>query len=344
MNSDCEIVQGSLTTAFPTLLKGLVYITIVLFILVSMSAKLTGVIFGSIFAIIILCVPYFIFMYQFGKKIQEEKAAATTIAEESITNVRTVKAFNNEEFEIGRFRAKNEKVMRLGKRKALYDSIFVFALCVIVFGTFGLVIWNSYKLYSEGKITVGDIFLFISYLLGLMGNFGGVAGVIAQLAQMAGAADKIMVLIDHKSKVNAFGGDKMEDDSVRGTIELRDVKFTYPCRDDVAVLKGISLKVDPDVNRVVALCGTSGCGKSSTIAMIERFYDPDEGTVLFNGRDIRELDPRWYHQQIAIVQQEPVLFSGSILDNITFGIDLDGMTEEEVETLVVDACKQANAH
>ena len=112
---------------------------------------------------------------------------------------------------------------------------------------------------------------------------------------MTGAADKIMSLILLKPAVNSSGGDTIDNETAEGVIELKDVHFTYPCRDDVKVLKGMSLKVDPRENRVVAICGTSGCGKSSTIAIIERFYDPDQGTVLFNGKDVRELDPRWYH-------------------------------------------------
>jgi len=88
------------------------------------------------------------------------------------------------------------------------------------------------------------------------------------------------------------------------------------------VLKGVSFSVDTEKNRVVALCGTSGCGKSSLISLIERFYDADEGEVLFNGVNVKDLEPKWYHNQIAIVQQEPVLFSGSISENITYGLDI----------------------
>ena len=109
------------------------------------------------------------------------------------------------------------------------------------------------------------------------------------------------------------------------------------------VLKGISFQLDSEKNRVIALCGTSGCGKSSTISLVERFYDPDQGEVLFNGTDVRELDPRWYHRQIAIVQQEPVLFSGTILDNITFGLDLEDKSEEDIKQMVDDATEQASA-
>ena len=85
-------------------------------------------------------------------------------------------------------------------------------------------------------------------------------------------------------------------------MELRNVVFSYPTRKEKPALKGVSLSVNHDKKRVVALCGESGCGKSTVIQMIERFYDPDEGQVLFNGRDLKELDYTWYHNQVSIVQ------------------------------------------
>lgn len=98
-----------------------------------------------------------------------------------------------------------------------------------------------------------------------------------------------------ESKVNSHGGDTLQDSEVSGVLELSSVSFKYPTKPDVQVLKNVSLKVDSKKNRVVALCGTSGCGKSSIISLIERFYDPQEGQVLFNGINIRDLDPQWYH-------------------------------------------------
>ena len=131
---------------------------------------------------------------------------------------------------------------------------------------------------------------------------------------------------------------------ISGHLEFKNVKFSYPNKADVQVLKGVSFSVDNESKRVVALCGTSGCGKSSIISLIERFYDPEEGEVLFNGRNLKDLNPKWYHNQIAIVQQEPVLFSGTIRENICYGIDLDNMNDEQIIAMMDEACKQANAY
>ena len=122
------------------------------------------------------------------------------------------------------------------------------------------------------------------------------ANVFGNVASIFGATDKVVELMNIQEAINTRDGDRLAESETKGTIEIRDIKFSYPSKQSVEVLKGVSLTVENNKNRVVALCGTSGCGKSTIISMIERFYDPTSGQILFNGRDIRELDPRWYHQ------------------------------------------------
>ena len=130
----------------------------------------------------------------------------------------------------------------------------------------------------------------------LMMNFGMIGGIFVQMSFVLGSSDKVMQLILYECKMKIEGGVKMpEAECQKGILEFKNVNFTYPCRDDVHVLKDVSFTVDAEKKRVIALCGTSGSGKSTCVAMCERFYDPDSGTVLFNGKDIRELEPKWYH-------------------------------------------------
>jgi ABC-type multidrug transport system fused ATPase/permease subunit len=190
------------------------------------------------------------------------------------------------------------------------------------------VMYVASLLHKDGKIELGDISAFLLYMLAMLMNFGILAQVFGNVASIVGATDKIVEMINVEPLINTEGGTKIPSEETMGNIELRDVKFHYPNKSEIPVLKGISLKVENKKNRVVALCGTSGCGKSTIISMIERFYDPASGSILFNGHDIKTLNPRWYHQQIAIVQQEPVLFSGTIKENITYGLDnIEGMDE-----------------
>ena len=141
--------------------------------------------------------------------------------------------------------------------------------------------------------------------------------------------------MEYEPQINTTGGIKLEEKQSKGEITLSDVKFAYPSKKDIEVLKGINLDIKH--NKVVAIVGPSGklyfycntwlgCGKSSLISMIERFYDPKEGKVLFDGVDIKTLEPQWYHQQVAIVSQEPVLFSGTIGENISYGLKENEVT------------------
>ncbi len=164
---------------------------------------------------------------------------------------------------------------------------------------------------------------------------------------MFGSSYEIAVLIVTPNMVNTEGEKQPESDYtpdilVQDAIELKDVKFAYPSIPNVEVLKGVSINVVK--NQVVALVGHSGCGKSSVISLIERFYDPIEGKVLFSNEDLRDLDNKWYHQkQLALVQQEPLLFSCSIIDNICYGVDFGDATEDEKFERVKEACRVANA-
>lgn len=144
-------------------------------------------------------------------------------------------------------------------------------------------------------------------------------------------------MLEYAPKINSEGGVVPANEAeLHGQVTLKDVKFAYPTKKEVEVLKGVT--IDIQRNKVVALVGPSGCGKSSIISMIERFYDPASGQVLYNGLDVKTLNPRWYHRQIAIVAQEPVLFSGTIKDNIVYGLD------KWDQELLDEACRNSNAY
>lgn len=122
------------------------------------------------------------------------------------------------------------------------------------------------------------------------------------------------------------------------------MEFSYPQHDDIKVLNDVSIQVSNDKNRVVALVGHSGCGKSSVISLIEQFYRPTRGHIYFNGVNVKDLDPKWYHKQVAIVQQEPILFSGDIRSNIFYGMDITGYSEPELVQMLDEATRLASAY
>ncbi|NXB01592.1 MDR1 protein, partial [Cnemophilus loriae] len=123
---------------------------------------------------------------------------------------------------------------------------------------------------------------------------------------------------------------------IKGNLEFKNVYFNYPSRPDVEILKGLNLKISS--GQTVALVGGSGCGKSTTVQLIQRFYDPKEGMVTIDGQDIRTLNVRYLREVIGVVNQEPVLFATTIAENIRYG--REDVTMEEIEK----ATKEANAY
>ena len=163
---------------------------------------------------------------------------------------------------------------------------------------------------------------------------------IVNVGKVWGSSYKCAKMIVSKKIVKWEGNEKIENNEA-GNFDLKDVKFNYPSKQDVQVLKGVT--IDVRTNQIVALVGQSGCGKSSIISLLERFYDPVEGKVLFNDIDLKDIDNEWYHQtQVAIVQQEPILFSGSIKSNILYGVDFGDLNEDAINERLETACRQAN--
>jgi ATP-binding cassette subfamily B (MDR/TAP) protein 1 len=150
------------------------------------------------------------------------------------------------------------------------------------------------------------------------------------------AASLFFRAVDQTPKIDVFDQGGAEPESVTGHIEVRDVHFAYPTALDVPVCKGYSLNVE--AGQTVALSGPSGSGKSTIIALIERFYDPHSGVVMLDGIDIKTLNVRWLRSQLGLVSQEPVLFQGTVAENIRYG--KPDATQAEIE----EAARNANAH
>lgn len=158
------------------------------------------------------------------------------------------------------------------------------------------------------------------------------------MAKARNAANELQKLVELKPSIDHWSKDGKEIDHVDGTIEFRDVHFRYPTRPEVPVLRGLSLTVKP--GQYVALVGASGCGKSTTIAMMERFYDPLAGAVYVDGNEISSLNLNQYRSFLALVSQEPTLYQGTIKENILLGDDRDDVPDEQI----IQACKDANIY
>ena len=208
-----------------------------------------------------------------------------------------------------------QRSYQLARTRAGAASVFFAAASFGGYAAAALVFWYGGRLVLRGGMSVGGLTSFLVYTLIVAFSLGALADLWADFMRALGAAERVFELLDRKPVLAASGGLQLPE--VRGKVELRGVRFSYPARRDVRVIDGVELTLNE--GELVALVGPSGAGKSTLAALIGRLYDPDQGAVLLDGRDVRELDPLWLRRRIGVVAQEPILFSTSIADNIRYG-------------------------
>ncbi|MBI2267122.1 MAG: ABC transporter ATP-binding protein [Armatimonadetes bacterium] len=272
-------------------------------------------------------------MREISERAQQKVADLATLVHETITGIQVVKSFTREDYEIKKFKAKNEEWYTATMK---INQITLTQVPVVEFFTalgFCVVIWYGALEVITGKFTVGDMFAFWGYMLIATNPLNRLTGTYTNVQQSLAAAGRIFELLEQEREAHDTPGAKSLP-SIKGAVEFQDVSFAYEGED--LVLKNVSLQVEP--GQIVALVGPSGAGKTSTVGLIPRFYNPQSGRILVDGVDIRTITLKSLREQIAIVLQETLLFSGTIRDNIAYGKP-DATTEE-----IVQAAKAANAH
>ncbi|XP_059844068.1 ABC transporter B family member 1-like [Hypanus sabinus] len=338
LSSDTQIIQNTLTVNLSMLLRYTLQIIGSIVLMFVVSPALTGVLLASIPVVAIGGVLYGEFVKRLRKQFQDELAAVGSTAEETISNIRTVRTFCSEKKSEELYGKGIDKSYQIGKKLALAEGSFSGLVLTISQGAIVLVLWYGAKLVYDGRhgksgISFGTLASFMVYSMNVAMAFGMLASLYGDFMQAVGASIRIFELLDRKPKIPCVGGSRL--DSLEGRLEFQKVSFTYPTRQAFQVLKEMTFEIEP--GNMVALVGPSGGGKSTIVNLIERFYDPDSGRILLGKYDLQNLDPQWFRQKISVVSQEPTLFATSIKKNITYG------REANMEE-VIDAAKKANAH
>uniref|UniRef100_A0A8C2EUT6 ATP-binding cassette sub-family B member 5 n=1 Tax=Cyprinus carpio TaxID=7962 RepID=A0A8C2EUT6_CYPCA len=265
-------------------------------------------------------------------------AKAGAVAEEILVAIRTVVAFNGQKKAVEKYEKNLIEAKNFGVKKAITTNVSMGLTQFIIFGTYALAFWYGTKLsvdepenYSIGRV----IIVFFSVMIGSF-SLGQGAPNLESIAKARGAAYEVYKTIDMPRPIDSSSNEGHKPDHVIGDIEFKNIHFSYPSRKDVKILQGMSLKIPH--GKTIALVGASGCGKSTTIQLLQRFYDPDSGEVTLDGHDIRSLNVRWLRENMGIVSQEPVLFGTTIAENIRYG--REDATDEDIER----AIKEANAY
>ncbi|KAL2146186.1 hypothetical protein VTI28DRAFT_5026 [Corynascus sepedonium] len=279
-------------------------------------------------------------------KILNTHAQANSFAEGVLASARTVHAFEMRSRLVAKFDAFLAEAHRWGnKNSPLFGALFSIEYTIIYLG-FGLAFWQGVQMLARGEIeTSGQIFtVLLSVAIGSI-NITMLAPYSIEFTRAAASAAALFKLIDRKSAINPFDKSGEEPCEVTGLVELENVTFAYPTRPNTTVLDDFTLKVP--AGKVTALVGQSGSGKSTIVGLIERWYNPLSGVIKLDGRPIDTLNLNWLRKNVRLVQQEPVLFQGTVFDNIAYGLvgtPWENAPREEQMAHVQEAAKMAFAH
>ncbi|KAL7140951.1 hypothetical protein ABFS83_08G021500 [Erythranthe nasuta] len=264
-------------------------------------------------------------------------AKTSMIAGEGVSNIRTVAAFSAQEKILSLF--SNE--LRLPQKQSLRRSQcsgLLFGLSQLaLYASEALILWYGSHLVSKGVSTFSKVIKVFVVLVITANSVAETVSLAPEIIRGGEAVGSVFSILDRPTRIDPDDTEAEAVESIRGEIELRHVDFAYPSRPDVMVFKDFSLRIRAGHSQ--ALVGASGSGKSSVIALIERFYDPLSGKVMVDGKDIRRLNLKSLRRRIGLVQQEPALFAASIFENIAYGKD-GAATEAEV----IEAARAANVH
>lgn len=270
---------------------------------------------------------------------------ASVLAQDALSSIKTIHAFGAQQKIITKYEDFLEEAHKEGKKKSLLFGILFSVQTFMVMSGTALAFWEGFRLYQDGEIgNVGTVFtVVLSVTLGatsVMLIFPQFEAISAATA----AASELFSIIDKPSLLDPLSAEGMRPTSCTGDIQIRDLRFAYPTRPSVQVLQGLDLSIP--AGKTTALVGPSGCGKSTLVGLLERWYEPASGHILLDGHSISEYNTKWLRSTFRLVQQEPVLFQGTIFENVAKGFvdEQRNLPKEAQMKLIQEACSASNAH
>ena len=338
LTNDVSAIQQSITSNLLTFVQQVVFLVGALVLVLATDWRLAAIVLALVPPIVVTGAIFGRRLQTLANETQAELGTATTVLEETIAGARTVKAFAREEYEVERYGESVGRVFAVAMRRTRLRSVFGPLMGLFVaLGITGVLVFGVREV-GAGRLTPGELVSSLMYMLLVAGPIGALTGVYAQLREASGAAERLFELMDTTPEVVEAPGAAPLPAPAAGRVRLEGISFRYAPTGGEAptVLRGVSLDVAP--GETLALVGPSGAGKSTLVNLLLRFYDPIEGRITIDGHDTRAVTLRSLREAIGVVPQDPVLFGGTIRENIAYG--RLGAVDDEI----VAAARAANAH
>lgn len=334
LSTDTNLMGRAVALNVNVLLRTLVKTLGMLYLMVSLSWKLTLLMLMETPLTGLLQNIHDTHYQRLSKEVQDSMAQANDAAGEAVSGIRTVKSFKTEFGEARRYDGRLMETHNLKTRRDTVRAIYLLVRRTTELGMKVAMLYYGRLFIQYGQMSTGNLVSFILYQQDLGDNIRTLIYIFGDMLNSVGAAGKVFEYQDRKSEVSIDGNLMPKD--LKGLVKFQNLTFSYPRRPDHNVLKDFSLELKP--GQMTALVGMSGGGKSTCVSLLERFYQPQQGHILLDGQPLQDYQHKYLHRKVAMVGQEPVLFSGTVRDNIAYG--LQGCSMERVK----EAARKANAH
>jgi len=317
LTSDTTLLQSIIGSSVSIALRSAISFSGALIMLLITNLKLSLII---LLAVPIVLMPVLVFgrkVRALSRKSQDSVADVGSYAGEVIQHIKTVQSFTQESQEKQAFAQEVEKAFAIAKRRISQRAVLMGVVILLVFGALSIMLWVGGSDVINGTMSGGDLGAFIFYAILMATGVASLSEVYGELQRAAGATERLMELLQADNKILVADGANVSAADLPPVLAFNNLTFCYPSRPEQPALRDFSLSIKQ--GQIVALVGPSGAGKSTLFDLIQRFYDPQCGAVFFGHCDIRQLQPSELRQQIAVVQQQPTLFTGDVMYNIRYG-------------------------
>lgn len=336
VSSDITAIQDVFTTTLAELIRQLIIIVGGILALLYFSVTLTLLMLATLPVMILAAMLFGRFIRKLSKQTQDQVADSNTIVQETLTGIVSVKSFANEVWELLRYIDSIRDIRKLAMRGAIWRGAFASFIILFIFGAITLVIFKGAELMVSGGLASEHFFTFLLMTGLVAGSIGGIAAQFSALQRGLGAIESLMELMKESQEDIITKTDQpWEPIKLSGAIQFKKVKFHYPNREDVEVLNGIDLNIQP--GKRLALVGPSGAGKSTIASLLLRFHDPSSGEISIGDTPLSHFHLTALRRRMAFVPQEVILFGGDIRSNIAYG--KHDATDDEIRA----AAEKANA-
>ncbi len=335
MTNDVTQVQGVVSVTLAEFIRQIIMLIGAVVIIIVRLKSLALIMFTTVPAAVLLAMFFGRHIRKLMKARQDQLAQTNVIVEETMQSIQSVKAYTNEGFELDRYIKQLDIAVATSLRAAHMRGLFAAFIIFVMFGALFFIIWRAAMLVMDGVLLPGNLLDFAVYASIIGGAIASLASFYTEIISAVGATERILEILEKPSELDLAQPSETRQVRFEGQVRFKNVRFSYPTRQDMEVLKGISFDIEP--GQRIALVGPSGAGKSTVVQLLLQFHRPGSGEILIDGKPAGSYDLRAYRSNIAIVPQEVMLFGGTIRDNILYGHP--GAGEQEV----IEAAQKANA-